>query len=300
MLPPDSAVAQDLLNERNLSPHTLIEDYLTVALNIRKCSLMTIPAELPDSDMISKRIDEKCAAEFSQLARERDVKKKLKMIKSFKESLRKAYLEETNASSSYKSHSTWAKRLGLEVFEVEIRPTVRENFIVKCKEAKNQVDALTRKRLRFREDFLRHADATTPKSLLAYPEERFPEYLIGIGKLLEYPSCCVSAYVEDRSEQRTTAEQRAATQVEEFKAHGKEPDIYTYFSKDFIPCSPTCPSAAAIGQKIHQTLKEIDKRLSETHIQCLKNNVERVSSYVENIQTHKTKMEVRSRELGVH
>jgi hypothetical protein len=300
MLPHDSTVVTDLLNEKNLSAHTLIEDYLTVALNIRKCSLMTIPAELPDSNMISKRIDEKCAPEFNQLTRERDVKKKLRMIKSFKESLRKAYLEETGASSSYKSHTTWIKQLGLEVFEVEIRPTVREDFILKYKETKSQIEALTRKRLRFREEFLRHADPTTPKPLLAYPEERFPEYLIEVGKLLEYSPCCISAYVEDRSEGRTSAEQRAATQVEDFKAHGTEPDIYTYFSKDFIPCSPTCTSAAAIGQKINQAMKEIDNRLSEIHIQCLKNNVKRVSSYVEIIQAHRTKMEVRSRELGAY
>lgn len=299
MLPHASTDVPDLLNERNLSPHTFIEDYLTVALDTRKCALMTIPAELPDADTISRRIDEKCASDFSQLTRERDVKKKLKMIRSLKEKLRKAYLEETKASSSYNSHTAWMKRLGLGVFEVEIRPTVREHFILKHKETKKQIEALTRKRLIFREEFLRHADPTTPKSLLAYPEERFPEYLIGIGKLLEYPPCCISAYIEDRNEGRITAEQRAATQITDFRAQGTEPDMYTYFSKDFIPCSPTCSSASAIGRKIHQTLEEIDNRLSEIHFQCLKSNVERVGSYVESIQAHKTKMEIRSRELGI-
>jgi len=158
---------------------------------------------------------------------------------------------------------------------------------------------LTRKRLIFREEFLRHADPTTPKSLLAYPEEHFPEYLIGIGKLLDYPPCCISAYIEDRNEGRITAEQRAATQIADFRAHGMEPDIYTYFSRDFIPCSPSCAGASTIGRKTHQTLKGMDNRLSEIHFQCLKSNVERVSSYVESIQAHKTRMEIRSRELGI-
>ncbi len=299
MLPHASTVVPDLLNERNLSPHILIEDYLTVAFNIRRCSLMTIPAELPDADVISRRIDEKCATDFNQLTQERDAKRKLKMIRSLKEKMRKAYLEEIKSSSSYSSHTAWIKRLELGISEVEIRPTVREQFILREKETKNQIESLTRKRLIFREEFLKHADPTTPRSLLAYPEESFPDYLIGIGKLLEYPSCCISSYVKDRTEGRTTAEQRAATQVGDFRAQGTEPDIYTYFSKDFIPCSPTCPSASAIGHKIHRTLKEMDSRLSEIHLQCLKSNVERVSSYVQSIRAHRTKMEIRSRELGI-
>lgn len=260
---------------------------------------MTIPAELPDADAISRRIDERCISDFNKLKQERDVKRRLKIVRSIKEKLRKTYLEEIKASPSYSSHIVWIKRLGLQMLEVEIRPTVREHFIFKEKETKDQLQNLTRKRLAFRGEFLRHADQNTPRSLAAYPEERFPGYLMEIGELLGYPQCCITAYIEGRKEERPTAEQRAATQITNLRSEGSEPDIYTYFSKDFIPCSPKCSSASAVGRKVHETLSRVDDKLPEIYLQCLKSNVERVGSYVESIQAHKAKMEIRSRELGI-
>lgn len=294
-----SATVADLLNEKHLRPQTILENYLTVALNLRRCSLMTIPAELPDADTISREIDERCISDFTQLTQERDIKKRLKAVRSIKEKLRKTYLEEIKASPSYSSHIAWIKRLGVQMLEVEVRPTVREHFIFKQKETKDRIENLTRKRLAFRGEFLKHVDQNTPRSLAAYPEERFPEYLMGIGELLGYPQCCITAYIEGREEGRLTAEQRAATQIADLRSEGSEPDIYVYFSKDFIPCAPNCFGASAVGRRVHEMLSSVDDRLPGIYLQCLKGNVERVGSYVESIQAHKAKMEIRSRELGI-
>lgn len=277
----------------------LLEYYLTVATGLRRCSLVTIPAEWPDAEDISRRIDDACIEDFKQLAHERDVIRKMKMIRSVKEKMRKISLAEIRSSLSYNSHISWINRLRLEVFEVEIRPTVRELFIYKEKDMKLRLENLMRKRLRFREEFLRHAGQSTPRSIAAYPEELYPEYLTEIGGLLAYPACCVKAYIEGREQEKPSAEQRAAAQISDIRALGLEPDVYAYFSKDFIPCSPTCVNASALGGNFHQGLATVDGRLSEFHLQCLKKNVDAVGSYVQRIEEHRAKISLRSRELGI-
>ena len=300
MIADTKGTVSDLLSEKTLWPQMLLEDYLTVALDLRKCSLMTIPAELPDADSLSRRIDEKCISDLKGVTQEKDVKRRMKMIRVARDKLRKAYLEEIKSSLSYKNHISWIKRLGLEVFEVEVRPTVREYFVYKRKEIKNRIEYLTRKREKFREEFLRHVDQSIPRSIVAYPEERFPEYLTEIGELLAYPKCCVRAYIEGRAEGRPSAEQRAATQIVDSKARGFEPDIYAYFSNDFIPCLPMCSNASAVGKEIHQTFSGLSDRLSQVYVQCLKGNIETVGSYMQRIQAHKMEIERRSRELGIN
>jgi hypothetical protein len=221
------------------------------------------------------------------------------MIRSVKEKMRKTCLEEIRSSPSYGSHISWIKRLGLEAFEVEIRPSVRELFMYKEKDTKGRIENLMRKRQRFREEFLRHVDQSTPKSIAAYPEERYPEYLTEIGELLAYPACCVEAYIGGRKDGATTAEQRAAAQIADVRALGVEPDACVYFSKDFIPCSPTCVNASAVGGKFHQALAGLDSRLSDFHLQCLRRNIDAVGSYVQRIEEHKAKISLRSKELGI-
>lgn len=293
------ATISDLLSEKTLWPQMLLEDYLTVALDLRQCSLTTIPAELPDADSLSRRIDEKCIPDFKGVTQEKDPQNRMRMIRIVKDKLRKAYLEEIKGSPSYRSHIFWVKRLGLEVFEVEVRPTVREHFVHKQKETKNRIEFLTRKREEFREEFLKHVDRSIPRSIAAYPEERFPEYLTQIGELLGYPKCCVEAYIEGRAEGSPIAEQRAATQIADVKAQGLEPDIYAYFSRDFIPCSPMCSNASTIGKEIHQAFSGLSDRLSQVYGQCLKGNIETVGSYPQRIQAHKVEIERRSRKLGI-
>jgi hypothetical protein len=299
MISDAQAVVTDLLSKKILWPQMLLEDYLTVAIGLRRCSLVTIPAEWPDAETISRRIDEACIGDLRQLAQERDVKKKMKMIRSVKEKMRKTSLEEIRSSPSYNSHISWINRLGLEAFEVEIRPTVRELFMYKEKDMKGRIENLMRKRQRFREEFLKHADQSTPRSIAAYPEERYPEYLTEIGGLLAYPACCVKAYIEGRRKENLSAEQRAAAQISDVRALGLEPDVYVYFSKDFIPCSPTCVNASVVGGKSHQALATLDGRLSDFHLQCLKKNVDAVGSYVQRIEEHKAKISLRSKELGI-
>ncbi len=299
MLPNAYATVTDLLDEKNLWPWTLLEEHLALALNLRSCSLITIPANLPDTDSISRRIDEKCISNSSQLMKETNTKKRLKLIRSAKEKLRSTYDEEIKASPSYTSHLAWTRRLGLELFEVEVRPTIREHFLYSKKDTRKRIENLTRKRVAFREEYMKRSHPSTPRIVAAYPEERFPEYLNEIGQLLGYPQCCIKAYIEGREEGSLTAEKRASSQIENLLPLGVEPDMFVYFSEDFIPCSPTCSKASDIGRRFHQTFTALDDRLSAFHIQCLRHNVERVASYIRTIEAHQERIQARLRELGI-
>ncbi len=52
-----SGLSQELLDEPLLTDHAKTECYLTVALGVRPCALVTIPAELPDGAELGRKID---------------------------------------------------------------------------------------------------------------------------------------------------------------------------------------------------------------------------------------------------
>jgi len=291
--------ASDLINERNLKPQTLLEDYLSVAVDLRKCSLMTVPAEFPDAEAIARAIDLACISDYRKLVLEPDIKKRAKLIERFKRNLREAYQEKTRDSSSYRSHVMWTGHLNLQIFEVEVRPTVRELYIYRDKDVKSRLEALSTIRASFRERFLRTVHRPLSRSVLAYPEEYFPEYVLGIGELLGYPKCCTKAYIEGRTKSNVPAEERASRQIRTGRAQGYEPEPYAYFVRDFIPCTPTCASAIEVGRRFFEEFGRFDGRLGEYYGQCLKANVANVESYIETIAAHKEKMKTQAQELGI-
>lgn len=291
--------ASDLINERNLKPQTLLEDYLSVAQGLRKCSLMTVPAEFPDAEAIAKAIDLACISDYRKVVLESDMKKRAKSIERFKRKLREVYQETTKNSSSYRSHIMWTSRLNLQIFEVEVRPTVRELYIYMDRNVKNRLESLSASRVSFREQFLRSLRQPLSRSILAYPEEYFPEYVLGIGELLGYPKCCTEAYIEGRTKGNVPAEERASKQIRTGRAQGSEPEPYAYFVRDFIPCVPTCGSAIPVGQRFFEEFSRFDSGLSEYYGQCMKANVTNVESYIERIAAHKEKMKAQAQELGI-
>jgi len=291
--------ASDMIGEGNLRPQTLLENYLSVALNLRKCSVMTVPAEFPDAEAVAMAIDLACISDYQELAAEKDIKKKTKLIQKFKQRLREAYQEEVRKSSSYTSHIKWTNRLDLRVFEVEVRPTVRELFIYTAKDVKNKLDELSASRTLIREQFLRSLRKPMPRSAVVYPEEYFPDYVFRVAELLGYPKCCIEAYIEGRREGYVLAEDRASRQIRTGRAQGLAPEPYAYFVKDFIPCVPSCANAAAVGHRFFEEFGQFDKGLQESYSQCLKTNVANVESYIERIAAHKEKMKAQAQELGI-
>jgi len=291
--------ATDLLEEKNLLPQMLLEDYLSVALGVRKCSLTTIPAEFPDGKDIARRIDLACISDYHKLALERDVKKKAKLIQKFKNTLREAYQVTVERSPSFRCHANWTNRLALRVFEVEVRPTVRELFFHMGEDTKTRLQELYAIRASFRDKFLRDLREQPPRSAFAYPEEYSSDYVLGMGELLGYPRCCIEAYLRGRTMGNVLAEERASKQIQVLRAQGLEPELYAFFAKDFIPCTATCGNAAATGRKFLGAFEQFDIRLCQPYMQSLKTNLANVEFYVQRIESHKEKMKAQAQELGI-
>lgn len=291
--------ALELISEKNLKPQTLLEDYLSVAMGLRRCSLITAPAEFPDAEIIARAVDLACISDYHKLVSEPDMRKRAKLMESFKRRLREVYREKLSDSSSYRSHISWTTRLDLQIFEVEVRPTVRELYLFKDMDVMRRLKALSASRTSFRERFIKAARQPLSRSALAYPEEYFPEYVRGIGELLGYPKCCTEAYIEGRTGSNVPAEERASRQIKTGRRQGLEPEPFAYFVKDFIPCVPTCASAAAVGKKLFEEFSRFDGRLGECYSQCLKANVANVESYMETIAAHKERMRAQAQQLGI-
>jgi len=288
-----------LLGEKNLQPQTLLENYLSVALSLRKCSLMTIPAEFPDAEAIAKAVDLACIHDYRRVSLETDARKKAKLIQEFKDKLREACQEKIKSSLSYRSHVTWVGGLSLQVLEAEVRPTIQELFFYNDMDTKRRLEELSTSRTLFRKKFLRDLREPLPRSTVAYPEEYSSDYVLGIGELLGYPKCCIEAYVQGRTRGNVLAEQRASRQIQTGRSQGVEPELYAYFVKDFIPCIPTCSNATAAGRKLYEGFSHFDNRLGEFYIQCLRANVSDVESYAERIEAHKERMKAQAQQLGI-
>jgi len=291
--------ASDLLQEKNLRPQAVLENYLSVAMNLRECSLITIPAEFPDADAIARAIDLACVHDCRRIISETNIGKRAKLIQEFKNKLRKVCREKTGNSPSYMSHVAWVSRLGLQVFEVEVRPTIWELFFCNDMDARRRLEELSTVRASFREKFLRDAHEPLPRSVLAYPEEYLPDYVLRIGELLGYPKCCSEEYVQGRRKGNVLAEERASRQIKVGRAESVQPEPFVYFVKDFIPCTPTCSNAAAIGRRLYEEFSRFDNKLGEFYTQCLKANLASIESCAERIEAHKEKMKAQAQQLGI-
>jgi len=291
--------ASDLLQEKNLRPQAVLENYLSVAMNLRECSLITIPAEFPDADAIARAIDLACVHDCRRIISETNIGKRAKLIQKFKNKLRKVCREKTGNSPSYMSHVAWVSRLGLQVFEVEVRPTIWELFFCNDMDARRRLEELSTVRASFREKFLRDAHEPLPRSVLAYPEEYLPDYVLRIGELLGYPKCCSEEYVQGRRKGNVLAEERASRQIKVGRAESVQPEPFVYFVKDFIPCTPTCSNAAAIGRRLYEEFSRFDNKLGEFYTQCLKANLASIESCAERIEAHKEKMKAQAQQLGI-
>jgi len=122
------------------------------------------------------------------------------------------------------------------------------------------------------------------------------DYLV--GKLLDYPECCISTYIERRQKSfLEDLEGRASVDTPEqcfardlakcgtydylrdrlfdqkfsfvkllHLAEGALPEeFYSQFVMSFYPCQPRCEKAIAIGKRIQEECKLIDSRLATVH-----------------------------------
>ncbi|KPV64652.1 MAG: hypothetical protein AOA65_0867 [Candidatus Bathyarchaeota archaeon BA1] len=286
-------LAKEILNETGMLDEVKLEDYLMVALGVRPCSFFTAPAEFPDGPELGRKIDEVSYRNFVNLTKITDMGLRRKLVSKLKEKLRGAFKSVVYASPSYKAHLRWAKKLGLRMREVEIRPTIHEFYLFRGGETERKLKKLIGIKENIRKDVFRFASPSTPKHLLIYPEDLSPEYVTSIGELLGYPECCVERYVENRLSEATNVEDRASSQIKESKKRGEKPDPFAYFVRGFFPCNPICQNAVKIGRRVYEAFRAVDPLLGSCYLECLRKNLETVEDYPELIKAHEEKLRER-------
>jgi len=290
-------VAEELLGSPLMLDFVKTEDFLMVALDIRPCSFLTIPAELPNANELGERIDALCMEDFRAL-KAAPVDNKAILIRKLKEKMQKTFKMVVHNSGTYKAHFDWVRKLNLQTFDFEVRPTIHELYLFKDSSPKGELRKLMNYRRIERERIgVSRAMSGTP-SQLAYPEELSFDYVTSIGKLLGYPKCCIERYAHERVHEGISVEMRASKQVEELKRNKEMPDVYVYFVRDFFPCSPNCQNASQIGRKTVEILNSINPRLGSLHFECMRKNLETVKKYPELIKQFRNKMGNKARKLG--
>jgi len=288
---------EELLNNPLMLDYVKIEDFLTVALDIRPCSFLTIPAELPNASEFGERIDALCMEDFQAL-KAAPVDKKVILIGKMKEKLQETFKKVVYNSAAFKTHLDWIRKLGLQTYVFEVRPTIHELYLFKVSSLKDELRKVMNYRRIERERIAASRALSETPSRLAYAEELSLDYVTSIGKLLGYPKCCIDRYAHERVHEGISVEMRASKQIEELKRSKEPPDVYAYFARNFFPCSPNCQNASQIGRKTVETLNSINPRFGDLHFECMRKNLEAVEKYPELTRQFRNKMGNKARKLS--
>ncbi len=291
------SLSEEMLDESLLLDHVKTEDYLMVALEIRSCSFLTIPAEFHRGDELGRKIDELCVEDL-QAVLTATADKKGVLIRRLKKRIRESFKKVVFASAVYKAHTEWSRKLVLQTYDVEVRPSIHELYLFRNSKVKKELRRLMNVRNVAREKAALSIGASKRKTSLAFPEELSSDYLVSVGKLLGYPPCCVERYIRERMREDASVEMRASGQVKKLRKEGEEPDVYAYFARNFFPCEPSCRSAGEMGRKTSDLLSEVNPKLGELYFECLTRNVEMVEKCPELIRQYREKLKTRAQELS--
>lgn len=262
----------ELLAEQRVARKVSVENLALVSLGLRMCSQTTIPAELPSGEAMGAAIDARFKPQMERLRAIQDQKTRIKTIGEIRKGMASAFEEVVEGSPDYKALASWAKRLGLKVNQVEVRPTVHEVYLYRERDTLKELQRLTQERGKLRVEAVKRPEPSRGQLQFAYPEEFNGPWVRRMGRLLGYPDCCVDRYASDR-EQGINVEERAATQLKEFRG---EPDPHTYLASYFFPCTPTCEKAKARGELYHSKLSEALPEAGEAYGTIIRENLERV------------------------
>ena len=290
-------LSEEMLDEALLLDHVKTEDYLMVALEIRPCSFLTIPAEFQNGDELGRKIDAFCMEDF-QAVLSATVNEKVVLIRKLKKKIRESFQEVIFASAVYKAHMEWSGKLFLQTYDVEVRPSIHELYLFKNSKVKRELRRLVNVRKVARERVALSMGGSKGKTRLAFPEELSSDYLVSVGKLLGYPSCCVERYIHDRLREDVNVEMRASRQVKELRKEEKEPDVYAYFARNFFPCEPRCQSASEVGRKAFDLFSGVNPKFGDLYLECVRRNVKMVEKYPELIGQYREKLKKRAQKLG--
>lgn len=293
----DKELLKEFMNEEVIPLRAKFDDFLAVALDVRRASQFISPAELPDASILGATIDDRFnqkmagrklpGESFGEFVKSKMGKywrrNQVQEVRYRLDVIRSIYKDVVQNSHSYQTFIRWASKLGLAHKELESRPTIREVYLYKDPEVARELDELQELRKDIRWEKMRTPAGSQPGYARAFPEEMNPVYLKKLGRILGFPICCIERYAFDRESAVLTPEQRASNQLADLE-RPDERNAYAYFTKDFFPCQPDCESAADMGKAMYEKLLALDAEVAEKYRRHLEDNIALVRQYPEIIR----------------
>lgn len=291
-----SDILKSFLEDKRILDRVKFEDFLSVYFDIRPASFFTMIAELPNAKEIGEKIDSECKDDLMMIMSARDIQLRGELIMELRSKIDKLFKKYVLDSDVFKAHEYWAKKLGLRIEMDKVRPSICEVYLFKDKNVSRKLKDLFYVRREIKRAIYQMQNISLPPSLLAYPEELSSKFVSELGLILGYPECCVKRYAEERAS-GVYVEGRISNQIKELKKSGDKPNIFSFFSSNFIPHDPKCEKAAEIGLKLYETLREKIPGAHETYYKLLLENVNTAENFPEIIKSYRQYADSRMKDL---
>ena len=287
-----------LLNDANMQERVKLEDFMAVAAGARSMAALMVPPDLPDGDRIRENIDSGYSRRYYEGRRSGGLvgyfdrlryaaMRALTSPLRYKASLlREAYEEAVWDHPNYRAHKKWADRLGLNLYEKQLRPSLDEVYLIREQSKVSELAALMVRRDEIRREMFESLRQGRAPQMMLVPEERSPEYLRAMGSLLDYPDCCIEAYVEDASSNVDSA-LRSSNQISDMD---EDTPPTAFFAASFYPCEPDCKHAQRVGETITELFRDIDDRLADRMMRAYRANMDYVAKYPEIMEDRRRRM----------
>ena len=249
-------LVRDLLADGSVLDRVKVEDLLPVALGVRPAALVVLPADLPDAYALGAAID---ALVSQRRARWQVVLGPRANLRRRAQVLREAYARVVEPAPTHRSLRAWVGRLEISAWELEVRPTVR--YLVLYRDA-GAVPPLVE---------LGEVLADRRKRTMGWAETD-PRFAASLGRVLGYPACCLDNYVRHLAG-GTPYEDALAARLAAGVARGEEPDEAVFFASGFLPCSPDCAAARALGARIREALAACGPEVEARYRQACRQNL---------------------------
>ncbi len=290
----NSQTVTQLLNDENIQERAKLEDFIAVASGARKVSQLMVPADFPAADRIKSHIDEGFKTRYYHGKSHGGITALLDPIKyglmrafmnplRYKASLlRESFHQVVFDHDNYKAHRRWADEMNLEIYETQIRPSLDEMYVARDEDGLQELIDFQKRREEIRREIVQQARQQGNMQVMLMPEERSPEYVSGLGRILGYPDCCIEAYIDDIQKSVDSA-LRASNELSDMdeSAEDRSFNLHAYFASGFFPCAPDCENATQTGKEMQEKVTQIDERLSDYMLRTFRSNKDYVLKYPE-------------------
>lgn len=294
-----SEVLKVFLEDKRIIDRVKFEDYLSVYFDVRPASFFTIIAELPNAEELGAKIDSECKDDLMVILSAKDIQLRGQLIMDLRHKMEKLFKRYVLDSDIFKAHMDWAKKLGLRVEMDRVRPSICEVYLFKDKNIGKRLKDLFYVRREIRKAIYQMPNISLPPSLLTYPEELSSKFVIELGHILGYPECCIKRYSEERAS-GIYVEGRISEQIKNLRNAGDKPNIFSFFSSNFIPHDPKCEKAGELGYKLYEILRDKLPGLHERYYKLLEENINTAENFPEIIKSYRQRADSRAKDLIIH